>query len=316
MNCKDRQENLWLYLYDELLPEERGTVDAHFTVCDRCRLALEQARSLHQALNQRPAREPSPELLVECRQALDEAIDQEALGWRALVQRWFGDGPAVGPSRVAGVLALLLFGFGLGWSLRPRVPQSPSTSPLVTSSSTLGADLDNMRINGISRVAPDPKTGEVRITLDAERRMTLEGSLDDPRIRGVLLYAVKGYDNAGIRRDTLDALRARSNNPMVRNALLFALANDHNAGVRLEALKAVDGMEWGEDVHRALAETVERDTNPGVRVAACDALCQHAVDEKDKSLLPVLERLSVQDPSSYVRLKCWGAVRELRRDDN
>ena len=36
--------------------------------------------------------------------------------------------------------------------------------------------------------------------MDAERRMTLEGSLDNPQIQRVLVYAVKSYDNPGIRR--------------------------------------------------------------------------------------------------------------------
>ncbi len=315
MSCKDLEEILWLYLYDELPAERRAACESHFGACGGCRSRLDEARRLVEALNQRPAREPSPELVVECRQELDEALDREQLGWRGLLREWFGPLPGLPLSRAAGVVTLALFAFGLGWTLRSRGTQVPPAARPLSSSSFVGTDLDDLRINGITRVVPDPKTGEVRITLDAERRVTMEGSLDNPDIRRVLLYALKGYDNAGIRRDTLDALRVRSGNPSVRAALLYTLRKDPNPGVRLEALEAVGGMECGSDVHRALVEAVESDTNPGVRVAAVDALIQHATAENDKSLLPALERLAARDANSYVRLKCAAAVRKLSRDE-
>jgi HEAT repeat protein len=163
-------------------------------------------------------------------------------------------------------------------------------------------------------VTPDPKTGDVRITLNAERRVTLEGSLDDPRIQQLLVGAVKGYENAGIRRDTLDVLRTRSDNPSVRGALLYVMRHDPNAGVRLEALNAAQGMEWGADLEGALIEAVEREQNPGLRFASIDTLADHVAKVKDKSLLPTLERLASTDPDKYVRMKCAVAVHQLVGD--
>jgi len=163
-------------------------------------------------------------------------------------------------------------------------------------------------------VAPDPKTGDVRITLNAERRVTLEGSLDDPRIQQLLVGAMKGYENAGIRRDTLDVLRARSDNPSVREALLYVMRHDANAGVRLEALNTAQGMEWRPDLQGALIEAVEREKNPGVRFAAIDTLADHVAKVKDKSLLETLERLASNDPDKYVRMKSAVAVHQLVGD--
>ncbi len=122
--------------------------------------------------------------------------------------------------------------------------------------------LGDTRITGISQVSPDPKTGGVKITMDAEHRVTLEGSLDDPKIQQVLVYAVKSYDNPGIRRDTLDALRTHSDNPNIRQALIYAMQHDPNAGVRMEALGAVGNMNSGEDIQPALLDTLEDDRIP------------------------------------------------------
>ena len=143
---------------------------------------------------------------------------------------------------------------GLAWAgdCVPTPGSPPAAISQVSNAGVASSDLENMRISGISGVAPDPQTGGVKITMDAERRVTLEGSLDDPKIQQVLVYAVKSYDNPGIRRDTLDALRSHADNPNIRQALIYAMQHDPNAGVRLEALAtAVCGMKSSGDVQSA-----------------------------------------------------------------
>jgi hypothetical protein len=315
MNCKVVEETLPSYLYDELSAEERGAYDLHLAGCEHCRGIMEESRRLQQLLHQRTALEPSPEMIVRCRQALDEALDREQFGWRSLFRSWLPVGWNV-PSRVPAsgaltALALAVLGFGLGWTLRPRLARMASPSPPANSASMTIPDLANMNVRNISQVTPDPKTGEVRITVNAERRVIVEGSLDNPRIRELLVSAVKGYDNAGIRRDALDALRTKSDHPAVREALLYAMRNDPNTGDRLDVLKAVQSMEWGDDVHQALLATAENDKNPGVRFAAIDTLVDRAVKEKDKALLPTLQLLASKNPNRYVRVKCAEAIHEI-----
>jgi HEAT repeat protein len=148
--------------------------------------------------------------------------------------------------------------------------------------------------------------------MDAERRVSLEGRLDDPQIQQVLVYAMKSYDNAGIRRDTLDALREHVDNPNIRQALVYALRHDSNPGVRLEALEAVRKMGSSEDVHSALLDALQHDTNPGVRVAAVTALIDST--EKDGCDLPTeraLEQLATTDRNPYIRMKCSNVMMKL-----
>lgn len=303
MKCKNFQDNLLLYLYDELPGEERAAFEAHRAECAHCRQALEETRSLHQLLGQRPAVEPSPELLVEARQQLEEALDREEFGWRGLLRGWFQGVPALHASRAASVLTILVLGFGLGWTLRPRVNLPVSNGGFV------GADLGN--ITSISQVTPDPQTGEVRITLDTGRRVTLEGSLDDPRIRQVLQFAVRNYDNPGIRRDTLDALLVRGATPEVRRTLVYAMLNDPNDGVRYRALDAVRELGWSPEVRDAFLELLKKETNLGVRIGAVDFLVENA----DFELLPALRELATQDASFYVRMQCTKAVRDLSGEE-
>lgn len=317
MNCHDLEANLPLYFSDELSAEERAAWDAHVSSCALCRGRLEEMRRLHQVLASPLRREPSPQLLARCRLSLDEALEREQLGWRHLIRSWFpspGFAPATG---ALAVLTLVLFGFGLGWTLRPRADSMLRTAAKNGGTpSFLGADLSNLRVSNISNVSPDPRTGEVRITLDAERRVTLEGSLDDPRIRQVLVDAMKGYENAGIRRDTLDVLKTQTHNPAVREALLYALRQDANAGVRLEALRTLATSQCLLDTHGALLDRLEHDPNTGVRVAAAEALVAHAEAEGiDPDVVSALERLAASDESPSVRVKCLTALQRMSGDE-
>jgi hypothetical protein len=303
MNCQEFNENLPLFLYDELAGEQRAACEAHVAACSACQKALGEHRLLHEVLSQRLVSEPSPDFLVQCRQALEETLDHEELGWRGLLSEW---GSVLRPAPgFALAVTLMALGFGLGWTIRPHATRSLPPSPSSAEANVAGNSLENMRISGISRVAPDPKTGEVRITMDAEHRVTLEGSLDDPRIQQVLVYAVKSYDNPGIRRDTLDALRMASSSPAYRQALIDRMQHDPNLGVRLEALDAVRGLEWGPDLRQAFLGTVEHDRNDGMRVAAIDVLAGHA----DQGVVPALERVSKSDSCPYVRMKSAKAIR-------
>lgn len=305
MNCKHAEEKLPLYFYDELTADERAEVEAHLAECARCSEVAAEFGRLRAALDERPVIEPSPALLVHCRSDLEEALDHEQTGWRALVRGWFGQAPGQPALRWASALAILVVGFSAGWTVQGQTgptlpPSSQAERPWI------GADMTGLRINGITQVNPDPQTGEVKLTLNAERQVTLEGSLDDPRIQGVLVYAMTNYDNAGIRQDTAEALGPRSTNPAVREALVHAARHDPNPGVRREALEALRPAADQDDVRAALLDVLKNDKNPGVRVATIDILLEHADDED----VPVLTELAREHQNPYVRYKCTKALRE------
>jgi HEAT repeats/Putative zinc-finger len=309
MNCMEFDENLALYLYEELPEEQRQAFEAHLAGCEDCRTRLEETRRMHAVLGSRPSPEPSPELIVHCRASLEEALDRELAGvsWRSLWAQWTSSLGSFSRLPVAAGLTLAVLGFSLGWTLRTRAPGVRSAGNDTSLSSMGDSDMSNFKINNISQVTPSPKTGDVRITVNAERQMTLEGSLDDPRIRQVLIDAMTGYDNPGIRHDSMEALRRHANNPNVRTALLYAFQNDPNPGVRLDALQTVQGMDWSPEVQEALVTSLEHERNRGVRVAAIDVLADHA----DLAALPALEKLAADDANRYVRMKSASAIRKL-----
>jgi hypothetical protein len=309
MDCKDFEEKLDLYLYQELPPSDQQRLEEHASGCEACQERLEQMRRLHALLTSRPATEITPELLVRSRLKLEDALDGEQLGWRRLLADWFPLLPGAHAPRAAVALVLLVLGFGLGWVLRRGPTNTPPVDNLPVKSSFLGSGLG--QISSISQVLPDPATDQVRITLNAQHHVTLEGSLDDPRIRQILVDAVKSYDNAGIRLDTLNALGQKRDDPSIQDALLYALQRDPNPGVRLQAVESARQMTWSDRVQAALVQAAAGDNNPGVRVAAIDALVNHALSQRDESLIPVLQGFAERDANNYVRIKALAAVHEL-----
>ncbi len=313
MTCKDFVKNLTFYVYGELAADQRMALEAHLAACQNCRDELDKLRKINDLMNQRPVLEPAPELLVRSRISLNEALDREPAAWRALWREWVPTWATAHPAGAAGAVALIAFGFSLGWFLRARTPALPPQDAATNASlaSTLVPDLGGARIKNITQVAPDPQTGAVRITLDAERRVTMEGSLDDPHIRQVLVYAVKSYDNPGIRLDTLEALGPAVNDPAIQEALLYDLGHDPNAGARLAALKAVGKMNWSPELRAALERVVERDPNAGVRDEAVDDLIEHGTARRDPELVPILKQLASRHSDAYVRLKSLAALRDM-----
>lgn len=307
MKCQEFEPLSDLYICDELAPTLRADFEAHAAACEACRGGLEKLQRFERLLEACPKPQPTPDFVAKCRVSLDDALDREQLGWRAMLRAWFWSSGPLPASRAAAAAALVILGFGLGWTLRPRMGP---LQPVVPASQASSFDLNSDRVRNISQVARDPQSGGVRITLDAERRVTLEGSLDDPRIREVLVNTMKNYGNPGIRRDTLDVLRADPEEPSIRAALMQAL-HDGNPGVRLAALKTVNHMECGEDTHGALLQVVEKDHNVGVRTAAIDALVEHLKQEgPDPWVTAGLEKLATTDPEAAVRLRCQAALRK------
>ena len=102
---------------------------------------------------------------------------------------------------------------------------------------------------------------------------TVEGSVNDPKVKDLLLYAAKSDENAGNRLNSVDALVDKTDDPRVRETLTYALRYDSNPGVRLHSMEGLAAF-VKEDirVRNAVLESLLNDSNLGVRSGALHAL--------------------------------------------
>jgi HEAT repeat protein len=155
-------------------------------------------------------------------------------------------------------------------------------------------------------VEPDG-AGQVQIIVEETRQRVLSGDMQDEPIRRLLLAAARESADPGVRVETMDLLKSQAQSSEVRRALLHALQHDPNGGVRLKALEGLRAAAKDAEVRRVLANVLLTDTNPGVRTQAVDLLTEN----REPSLVGVLQELMTREENNYVRLKCQKTLHEM-----
>jgi hypothetical protein len=165
-----------------------------------------------------------------------------------------------------------------------------------------GAPAEIANISGIIR-QPNSHTVEVDYNQMVPRR--IEGSLDDPAIRQLLMMASQNSASAGVRDDSVGLMAAECKaghscrGAGIRDALMVALRYDKNKGVREKALEGLKPY-VAEDVRvrDAVLEALMNDADPQIRTAAINIL---EPVEADTSVRQVLHSVSNTDVNPYIR---------------
>jgi hypothetical protein len=294
MNCDWVQQNICLYLYNELADDARHEVEQHIQRCKDCAAELAAQQEFQAEMNALPVEEPSASFLAAARMRLQEALET-AEQKRAWYHRLAFD-PAAWLRQVrfspalAAVLLIVGFGGGLGTMY----------SALGHGKVIVNQPLPEASIAGITSIDRQPNSDKVKINYERMVPDSVEGSVSDAQIKELLAFAAKNNNNnPGVRLDVVDALNSQPDDPRVREALTYALRYDSNPGVRLKALDGL-GSYVKQDirVRNAVLEALLNDSNLGVRSGALLALEPVSADS---SVRMALQQLAKEDPSAYIR---------------
>ncbi|MDR3745369.1 MAG: HEAT repeat domain-containing protein [Acidobacteriaceae bacterium] len=306
MKCEKAQQNIVLVTYGELPDEQMSALQEHLAGCAVCAGELQATLALHEALALNPLVDPTPNLLASARMRLDEALD--TIPPHGLVTRlrtnFFG---WMGHLQSAPALATLLLGVGFlggNFSYRYQVAHQPKLpSPVVLSNSTNGTIAD------ISGIVQTPNSEVVQVTYNRVVPETVQGSLDDPQIRQLLLIGTKAAATNGVRTDSVALLanECRAGRQCVggadgggiRGALLVSLRYDKSASVRLNALEGLQPyVVQDQRVRDGVLEALMHDASPEVRTRAISLL---EPVESDSSVRKVMRTVSTTDENPYIR---------------
>ena len=297
MNCDWVKTNGMLYLYDELADDARHEMEQHLAKCSECSEEMTVLRGFHTMMSvAKPMQDPSPNLLAAARMRLQEGLEtqEQKPSWKLTLDlaQWFHQ------LRFSPALAamLLIMGFVGGavtmFSVRPK---SPNSGGAVETASLEG-------IGSIRNIQQDPSNNTVQIRYDKLVPEQASGSLNDPQIQQLLLYAARNNYNSGVRLDSVDLLasqEAPQNDERIREALIFALRYDKNPGVRLKALAGLKPFIRGDvRVRDAILEALLRDSNPGIRTEAIRSLGPVMADS---SVRATLQALAERDENQFIR---------------
>jgi hypothetical protein len=160
-------------------------------------------------------------------------------------------------------------------------------------------------ITSISSIVRQPNSEMVEVRYNQVVPQQMEGSLDDPKIRELLMLASENSASPVVRDDSVGLLAAecRAGHSCqaagIRDALMVVLRYDKNAGVRLKALDGL-GPYVAQDtrVRDAVLEALLNDTDPRIRTEAVNIL---EPVEADTSVRQVLHSVANSDQNPHLR---------------
>ena len=315
MNCELAQERMVTAAYGELPDEMAHELEHHVADCPVCQKGREQVYALKVLADLHPVAEPGPNLVARARLRLDEALDSlppkrwyERLGERIL------NNFASLQAAPAAALLLLVAGAGAGvlggyeyaegrFAARAATTAQAALPASLKQESAPLPELAN--VSGVSAVVRQPNSEMVQVSYNQVVPRQIEGTLDEPAIRQLLMLASENAASPAVRDDSVallaDECRAgHSCQPTgIREALMVSLRYDKSAKVREKALEGLEPY-VAEDVRvrDAVLEALLNDSDPGVRSTAVSML---APVEADTSVRQVLYSVSNSDHDSQIR---------------
>jgi hypothetical protein len=311
MNCELEHERIVAAAYGELADDHLHDLERHLAGCAECRREREQVLALKFLADSYPVADPAPNLIARARLRLDEALDaQPPLGWRqrlaSLIRRNVGGLEAV----PVAALLLLVVGIGAGTigGYKLAIYRAAHAAPAAPhQAASTGGDTGSVTANvaSISSIVRHSDSHIVDVSYKQLVPRQIEGSLDDPQIRQLLMLAAQNSTSAGVRDDSVGLLAAECRlghgcqAEGIRDALMVALRYDKNAGVRQKALAGLAPYVT-EDVRvrNAVLEALLNDSDPRIRSASINML---EPVEADTSVRQVLHSVSNTDTNPYIR---------------
>jgi hypothetical protein len=282
-------------------------------LCPDCPKEREQLLALKLLADAHPVLEPDPNLVARSRLRLEEALDAlpPKRWYERLGERILNNFASLQAAPVAACL-LLVAGAGAGLvggyqfaqsraahAAAVAVLQTPVAPPPAPASSA------QAEIANISSIVRQPNSQMVEVRYNQVVPQRIQGSLDDPAIRQLLMLASENSTSAGVRDDSVGLLAAecRAGHGCkaagIRDALMVALRYDKNAGVREKALQGLEPY-VAEDVRvrDAVLEALLNDSDPRIRTAAINIL---EPVEADTSVRQVLHSVANSDQNPHIR---------------
>jgi hypothetical protein len=317
MKCESAIENIILMSYGELPDELAGVLEQHLAGCESCLGELESMRLLQERLALLPVLEASPNLLAQSRMRLDDALDLVPRhGFLTRLQanffRWMGN------VQSAPALATLLVGVGFlagNFTYRYEVAHEPKAKqgPVYISHPAEGV------VANVTGIVQTPDSELVQVHYNKVVPETVEGSLDSPEIRQLLLMGTNAAATDGVRMRSVSLLtneckaghgcQPTPDGKGIRHALMVSLRYDSDAGVRMKALEGLQryvGLD--QHVRDAVAEALMSDPDADVRKTAIEML---GPVRSDSSVQQVLRTVSTQDTNPYIRTASFQALQDV-----
>jgi anti-sigma factor RsiW len=320
MNCELAHERIVTGAYGELPDEQVHELERHVVDCADCHKQREELRALKVLADAYPVLEPAANLVARSRLRLEEALDTipPKRWYERLGQQMMNNFASLQAAPVAACL-LLIVGAGAGSLGGYEAAQNRAAHRVQAGAAAANLSAGNMaasneaaraqvvpaEIANISSIVRQPNSEMVEVSYNQVVPQRMQGSLDDPAIRQLLMLASENSASAGVRDDSVGLMAAecRAGHGCqaagIRDALMVALRYDKNEGVREKALKGLESYVASDvRVRDAVLEALLNDSDPRIRTEAINIL---EPVEADTSVQQVLHTVANSDHSPQIR---------------
>lgn len=313
MNCELAHERIVLAAYGELPDEQVHELDRHLAACTDCSQERQQLLALKTLATAYPVIEPDPNFVTRSRIRLEESLDAipPKRWFERFGQRVLNNFANLQAAPVAAVL-LLIVGGGAGTLGGYEYAQARAAH---AEGRVATAEVDKLdrgqatpvtaEVANISSIVRQPNSELVEVTYNQVVPQHIQGSLDDPAIRQLLMLASENASSQGVRDDSVGLLAAECRaghscqGEGIRDALMVALRYDKSEAVREKALEGLQPF-VSEDmrVRDAVLEALLNDSDPRIRAAAISEL---EPVEADTGVRRVLSTVANSDNNPHIR---------------
>ena len=337
MSCEEAHEKIVLAAYGELPDDEAHKLALHLREgemgCAECREEQEQLLALKKLSAAYPVLEPNANLVARSRTRLEDALDAlPPKRWYDRLADWMTRTATGLQAAPVAACLLLVAGSGLGslggyeFAARHAAGVAGSEGAGVpvhevgTTQAKTAAPLTAGEIASVSGIVRQPNSHLVQVSYSQMEPRRMEGTLDDPQIRQLLMVASQNGANPDVRDGSVELLAAECQaghgcegagvqGTGVRDALMVALRYDRSAAVRQKALEGLQPY-VGEDmqVRDAVLETLMNDPDARIRSEAIGML---QPVEADTSVRQVLSTVALSDQNSHIRNASRVALRRV-----
>ncbi|HVC47927.1 MAG TPA: HEAT repeat domain-containing protein [Terracidiphilus sp.] len=313
MDCQLAHERIVLAAYGELPDEQTHELERHLIGCAECGAEREQLHALKTLAGLHPVVEPPANLMARSRLRLEEALDAlPQKRWYERLNQRLGNSFASLQAAPAAAAMLVVIGLGAGALGGYEYAQGRAAHAATNGEQTAEATpapapqmIAPGNVASISSIQQEPNSNLVEVRFNQTVPQRVEGSLDDPAIRQLLMMASEDAASEGVRDDSVGLLAAECRagrscqGTGIRDALMVALRYDRNARVREKALKGLEPyVSQDMRVRDAVLEALLNDNDPRIRTEAIGVL---EPVEADTSVRQVLYSVATSDRNPEIR---------------
>lgn len=309
-------------LFDEIAPEDRRRLEAHFETCEDCRDEYERLRATLGVMAERERQDLPPSYWASFRRRVLDRVERPP-SLRKQISEWWGSLPVLLPQTtgqwvVQGTAAVLFVALGLWMAPSSPTPTTGNEMGALTTSSetpplqdillgqtsaTVEGGQVRPRLRSIQNISFDPNAGRVEVQYSTLNEVTVRGTPDDPAIRRLLQASLLDTDSPASQLNavqTLERARVRPTDDLVR-ALTVLIRSEDNTALQVRAVRALRRMHDGtvlDTPTRNLLVGLVLDDNPdALRVEALQTL----MAAPDTASSPTYLYAVRNDPNEYLR---------------